>query len=350
MGAIFAFQAPASASAGLVIGTVYLAPTLLAGVWFGRWGGLLAGIVGAGLFYAGQAVSDATHLASSTLLRLGVYAATGFLVGWLLEERFKLRAAVEVRDQELGELRGIREALTPSELPERPSLELASCYMAAEQGVTGDFYLAAEAPEEATVVVVGDVVGHGLEAARRAFFVRMAIASAVPFTDDPVQLLEMANRSLIERAGTSEKFVTACCAIFHPRDGSISWSLAGHQPPVWAHDGTPLEHAEPGLPLGLEPGLRCQAASTRMPIGSAVVLFTDGLREARHDERDQTELFGDERISKLLARLDDQEPHTVVETLCSAARDFSGETLSDDVCVVAVRNVGPASNGGLKAA
>jgi serine phosphatase RsbU (regulator of sigma subunit) len=114
-----------------------------------------------------------------------------------------------VAEHELEDLRAIRDALTPPELPQRPGLELAAAFLpAAAEGVSGDFYLVAEGPQDSTVLIVGDVVGHGLQAARRAAFVRTAFAATAPFSDDPCRLLSWANTALIERAGISSEFVT----------------------------------------------------------------------------------------------------------------------------------------------
>ena len=62
---------------------------------------------------------------------------------------------------ELEDLRAIRDALTPPELPQRPGVELAAAFLPAAERVSGDFYLVAEGPQDSTVLVVGDVVGHG---------------------------------------------------------------------------------------------------------------------------------------------------------------------------------------------
>ena len=56
--------------------------------------------------------------------------------------------------------------------------------MLAVEQVSGDVYLVAEGPQDSTVLVIGDVVGHGLQAARRAF-IRTAFAATAPFSDDP---------------------------------------------------------------------------------------------------------------------------------------------------------------------
>jgi serine phosphatase RsbU (regulator of sigma subunit) len=82
-----------------------------------------------------------------------------------------LRERLETAEHELEDLRAIGDALTPPELPRRPGLELAAAFLpAVAERVSGDFYLVAEGPQDSTVLVVGDVVGHGLQAARRASF------------------------------------------------------------------------------------------------------------------------------------------------------------------------------------
>jgi serine phosphatase RsbU (regulator of sigma subunit) len=88
-----------------------------------------------------------------------------------------LRGRLEAVERELDDLRAIRDALTPPELPQRPGLELAAAFLpAAAEHVSGDFYLVVEGPRDSTVLVVGDVVGHGVQAGRRAAFVRTAFA------------------------------------------------------------------------------------------------------------------------------------------------------------------------------
>src|SRR5687767_12562862 len=132
------------------------------------------------------------------------------------EELSALRQLLGAAEHELDDLRAIRDALTPPELPERPGLELAAAFVPAAEQVSGDFYLVAEGPQDSTLMVIGDVVGHGLQAGRRAAFVRTVFAATAPFSDDPCQLLSWANTALVERAGTSAEFVTAGCMTYHP--------------------------------------------------------------------------------------------------------------------------------------
>jgi serine phosphatase RsbU (regulator of sigma subunit) len=73
-----------------------------------------------------------------------------------------LRARLDVAEHELEDLRAIRDALTPFELPQRPGLDLAAAFVPAAERVSGDFYLVAAGPQDSTLLLVGDVVGHGL--------------------------------------------------------------------------------------------------------------------------------------------------------------------------------------------
>ena len=109
----------------------------------------------------------------------------------------KRLADVEV---ELDDLRAMRDALTPPDLPSRPGLDLAASFVPATEQVSGDFYLVAEGPHDASLLVVGDVVGKGHSAARHAAFVRTVFATTAPFSDDPARLLGWANVVLAERA------------------------------------------------------------------------------------------------------------------------------------------------------
>jgi serine phosphatase RsbU (regulator of sigma subunit) len=84
----------------------------------------------------------------------------------------ELRDRLGAAEHELEGLRAIRNALTPPELPARPGVDLQAGFLPAAERVSGDFNLVAEGPQDATILVVGDVAGHGVVAARRAAFTR----------------------------------------------------------------------------------------------------------------------------------------------------------------------------------
>jgi serine phosphatase RsbU (regulator of sigma subunit) len=250
------------------------------------------------------------------------------------EELAELRERLEAAEHELEDLRAIRDALTPAELPQRPGLGLAAAFVpAAAEQVSGDFYLVAKGPEDSTLLVIGDVVGHGLQAGRRAAFVRTTFAATAPFSDDPRRLLTWANTALIERAGTSSEFVTAACVTYLPDERRLRWAYAGHPPGLWMHDGQELAAPRQRSPLGIEEDPEYAEGSLRCRDDAGVLLYTDGLTEARHNG----EFFGLESVRAVLRELHDLPPSEAVAVLRARVADFAHGTLSDDLCMLAAR-------------
>jgi serine phosphatase RsbU (regulator of sigma subunit) len=249
------------------------------------------------------------------------------------EDVVRLLAELLAADErELNDLRAIRDALTPPELGEQPGVELAASFLPATEGVSGDFYLVADGPQESTALVVGDVVGKGLEAARRAAFVRTVFATTAPFSDDPTQLLSWANTALVERAEGTRDFVTVGCVTVSPREGVLRWGYAGHPPVLWLDTGEELSGAR-ATPLGLSDEWACTPAAHRLMRGTGVLLYTDGVTEARHNG----EQFGQPRLAQSVQALGGRPPSEVVAAVTSEVRDFAASSLADDLCVVAAR-------------
>ncbi len=250
------------------------------------------------------------------------------------EDLATLNERLAAAEHELEDLRAVRDALTPPRLPERPGLELAATFIpASADQVSGDFYLVAEGPQDSTVLVVGDVVGHGLQAGKRAAFVRTAFAATAPFSDDPSRLLGWANTALIERAGTGSEFVTAAVVTYLPNDQLLRWAYAGHPPALSLDGGEELLAPAQGTPLGIRADPGCLEGSRRSADGSGVVLYTDGLTEARHGRQ----LFGLEGATAALEGLDKPTPTEAVGVLRARSSEFAEGVLTDDICLLAAR-------------
>jgi serine phosphatase RsbU (regulator of sigma subunit) len=247
------------------------------------------------------------------------------------EELAALRERLDAAEHELEDLRAIRDALTPPELPQRPGLELAAVFVPAAEQVSGDFYLVAEGPQDSTLLVIGDVVGHGLRAGRRAAFVRTAFAATAPYSDDPRRLLSWANTALVERAGTSSDFVTAACMTYLPNEQLLRWAYAGHPPALWMADGRELVAPSHGLPLGLGQDPEYVEGSLRSAEPGGVLLYTDGLTEARRDGR----LFGLDGVSAVLSELQNPSPSEALALLRERVAEFADHLLTDDLCMLA---------------
>ena len=243
-----------------------------------------------------------------------------------------LRNRLKAAEHELGDLRAIRDALTPPELPQRPGLDLAAAFLPAiAERVSGDFYLVAEGPQDSTVLVIGDVVGHGLSAARRAAFVRTAFAATAPFSDDPCRLLSWANTALIERAGITSEFVTAGCVTYLPDERLLRWAYAGHPRALWLDDGRELVAPTHGTPLGIGSDLELTEGSQRSVADAGVMLYTDGLTEAEGPDR----RFGLDGVQAALSGLNGPSPAEAVAILRARVAEFAYGTLTDDLCLLA---------------
>jgi serine phosphatase RsbU (regulator of sigma subunit) len=316
------------------IGATFLLvlPTVLAALWFGVTGGVAVAVTAAASFFIAERLDPTEDVALhtvvwATLVRLGGLVLVAVLVARLFTRQLEL-----VR--ELDELEAVRDALRPAVVVPRPELELAAHYVPAQQGVGGDFFLTAEGPRGSTVLLVGDVVGKGVHAARRAVFVRTSLVTFAPFEDDPARLLRLANAALIDRAGTSVDYVTAVCVVHRPADETLAWAIAGHPPPLRLADGEPLDDWGAGQPLGLE--VELAVASRVEPFGanSGVLLYTDGILDARDDA---AERFGEERLQALVASHGRETAPALVEHLRAALAAYA-PAAGDDVCLLAARN------------
>lgn len=245
-----------------------------------------------------------------------------------------LRTRLESVEHELDDLRAIRDALTPPDLPQRPGLELAAAFLpATAEQVSGDFYLVAEGPQDSTVLVVGDVIGHGLQAARRAAFIRTTFAATAPFSDDPCRLLRWANSALTERAGITSEFVTAACVTYLPSEQLLRWAYAGHPAALRLADGQELPPGEQGTPLGIREDPGAVEGRRRMTAGDGVLLYTDGLTEARHEHA----FLGLDAVAATLGGLHAASPAEAVAVLRTRAAEFAYGALTDDLCLLAAR-------------
>jgi serine phosphatase RsbU (regulator of sigma subunit) len=304
-----------------------LVPILLAGVWFGRRWALIVAALAAVIIVVAAVVSDdvGVAMAAAEVVLLGLAA---FLVAGLAERARRGEA-------ELQQIRPLQDVLAPRRPPPLPLLELASRYIPAQSGVSGDFYQVAEGRNGAAILVIGDVVGKGMAAARRSTFVRAMVTACAPYLDDPAGILRTVNTELVHQHGASAQFITMLCVVVRP-DATVTWASAGHPPPVSLADGRPLGQLRSGHPLGIAPELRdLETAHSALP-DAGILLYTDGLTDARPPGR-RFGAFGEERIGTFLSELHEPSPEDAVAHLARAAQTFSGGSLPDDLCLVAVR-------------
>jgi sigma-B regulation protein RsbU (phosphoserine phosphatase) len=251
-----------------------------------------------------------------------------------------VRRRLLLAESELDDLRNIRDLLVPATPPERPGLDIQVAFDAATDGLSGDFYLVAEGPDPAsTVVVVGDVAGKGHQAAREAAFVRAAFATTAPFSDDPCRLLDWANLALGERADSAGHLVTAACLTYREDTRALRWAYAGHPPALQLRTGAELRAKHPCAALGVLPALTCGESRTTLAPGDGVLLYTDGLTEARTRDRGlppAERFYGLDRASAAIRALAGAPAADVLARLRADAVAFGDGPLADDLCLVAL--------------
>ncbi|MER6615749.1 PP2C family protein-serine/threonine phosphatase [Streptomyces xantholiticus] len=211
---------------------------------------------------------------------------------------------------------------------------IAVRYLPAAKGlnVCGDWYDVVDLPDDAFSVAVGDVVGHGLEAAAAMGMLRSALSAAVRALHDPARAMEVLG--LYARAVEGALATTAVEAVIDTRSHHITYSSAGHPPPVLARpDGTVVlldQATDPPLGARLQHVPRPRAAVPYTP-GDTLVLYTDGLIERRGEDIDA----GQHRLTDILAANPRMSPEHLADALLSRFGVSGGG--DDDIALIIVR-------------
>jgi anti-sigma regulatory factor (Ser/Thr protein kinase) len=178
--------------------------------------------------------------------------------------------------------RSFQTALLPVAFPKYAGRTFHASYAPAtdEAEVGGDWYDAFDLPDGRIAMSIGDVAGHGLEAAVIMGEVRQTFRVAAMENRDPAAVLDMANRLLLLRPHST--MVTAIFGMFDGR--RFTYSSAGHPPPILGTiEGGVEKLPISGIPLGVDAQLGRTAWTVTIPSGSVLVLYTDGLIESDHD-------------------------------------------------------------------
>ncbi|MGW1714261.1 SpoIIE family protein phosphatase [Streptomyces sp. NPDC002156] len=197
-------------------------------------------------------------------------------------------ARARLYDDERSRSRELQRALLPSELPDLPACTAAARYLPAAQGmdVGGDWYDVIPLSGGQVAFVVGDVMGHGLPQAATMGRLRTAVHTLADLELPPDEIMSHLN-DIVGNMG-EESYVTCLYALYDSITQTCSISRAGHPPPAIVHpDGTvyfPDLTADP--PLGAaEPPF--ETVELKVPEGSLLVLYTDGLVESSKREIDE---------------------------------------------------------------
>jgi serine phosphatase RsbU (regulator of sigma subunit) len=227
----------------------------------------------------------------------------------------------------------IQRALLPGERPDVPGVDLGAVYeSAARLDVGGDVYDFVTLGDGRIAIVLGDVTGHGVDATADMAMAKFVFRSLVREHPEPDEFLAHANDVISDEIGVG-KFITMVYVLIDA-DGRLACASAGHPAPrIVLADGTVQPLTCGGLALGIDGGRDYDQQVVRLPDGAAVVLYTDGVVEARSG----SELYGVERLDACLSDRAGLPAQALAAAVLADCRAFAGGELRDDCAVVVAR-------------
>ena len=247
-------------------------------------------------------------------------------------------AARRVQDRELALAHDIQMAMLPRRMPDRPEIDMAAALIPA-RAVGGDLYDFLLI-DDALWFVIADAAGKGVSA---ALFMAVTRTLFRAVAHDGATVASVAARMNAELARDNEGqfFVTTLVGRLDLASGRLSYSNAGHPPPLRCSTSgavEPIAAAESGIALGILEDATYDEGSLQLAPGELLLLFTDGVTEAINAAG---ELFSDARLIGALAEHGARPAADVVNRVVEAVNGFAaGAPQEDDITVLALRYLG----------
>ncbi|GAA3487370.1 SpoIIE family protein phosphatase [Streptomyces cremeus] len=284
-----------------------------------------------------------------TLLSTGDHTFDGHAV--TLAEELARRAATAAHNarqytQRVTLARDLQAGLLLPDLPTLPGAELATSYHPAGEGleISGDFYDVFPLDDGRWAFMLGDVCGRGALAAATTALVRNTARAVAPLLPGPEAVVHAVNRALTKRHNSHDTgFVTLVYGHFTPTADGLDVELvrAGHTLPVHlTADGPRPVHSEGSL-LGILGSPALAARSLRLAPGESLVLYTDGITEARNAAGEQ---FGEDRLIRALTP-PPSGAQGILKALSHAVQAFTDGHETDDDQATLVLTATAAATG-----
>jgi sigma-B regulation protein RsbU (phosphoserine phosphatase) len=254
-----------------------------------------------------------------------------------VKEKEKLESELEIARQ-------VQAQLFPNQVPKLATLQLTgSCHPA--RVVSGDYYDFIPIDAHRTALVIGDISGKGISAALLMASVQSSLhAQLAMSTDGPVStaaLVGRLNRQLYENT-PEEKYATFYCGIYDERTSRLSYTNAGHLPPILLRGGSVMRLETSNTVVGMFADSPYEEAVVELLPGDVFAAFTDGVTEPEDAHEEQ---FGTERLIELLIQNSGRPLDEIVRIVMAAVHtwthDFSNQ---DDITLLLARRQEPSSS------
>ena len=282
-----------------------------------------------------NAAIDHDEAGAPRVVRLAIFDATERRE----YERELLRAKQRAEESEARArtlARTLQQTLIPPTPPSVPGLEVEAVYRAAGGGdeVGGDFYDVFQTGQRDWVVVVGDVSGKGVDAAVVTALARYTLRAAAVRWPRPSEALRVLNDVMLDDA--TDRYCTVVLLRLREGDGgawTLTLSAGGHPPPYLVRpDAGPVPLGDPGSLVGLLADVTFTDTELLLLPGDAVVLYTDGVTEARGSG----DFYGAERLVATIAR-HAGSAESIAQGVAADALAFQDGAPRDDIAVVVLR-------------
>ncbi len=248
------------------------------------------------------------------------------------------RRAQRQRELELQDAREIQDHLLPKTLPEIPGFELAAVTRPL-RAVGGDYYNIVPIDEHRTSICIADVAGKGMPAALLMSSLQATLQSLSTQNLEPREMCHRLNRILCALTPVG-KFISLFYGVLDNTERRFTYCNAGHNAPIMIRaDGDSVELGADGAVLGQFPDWQYGQSQVDVRNGDRVMLFTDGLVEARDTNEDE---FGEQNLVLSARENPESSAHELLELLMNkASRHCRGEFQDDASLIVLRAQFGP---------
>ncbi len=257
------------------------------------------------------------------------------------KEKERMQAELEIA-------REVQEQLYPKAPPVLKTLRLTGLCQPARM-VSGDYYDYQAIAGNKAAIAIGDVAGKGISAALLMATIqsamRMELRASIEHGAPPhvalngfrlstARMVSELNQQL-HATTAPEKFATFWFAVYDEDSGVMTYTNAGHLPPILIRDGDATRLDVNGMVVGAFPMSLYDESKVQLRAGDLLVCYTDGITEP---ENEYGEMFGEERLIELVSKNTDRDESDIIERVMEAVRQWTGvPELSDDMTVVLAR-------------
>jgi sigma-B regulation protein RsbU (phosphoserine phosphatase) len=263
-----------------------------------------------------------------------------------LERLLSVEKEKERLQSELEIAREVQTQLYPRSAPPARGLKL-TVHCEPARVVSGDYYDYEPVQKERLAFAIGDVAGKGISAALLMATIQAALRSQINSGMQQrngsgltaAHLVSELNKQIYAHSAP-EKYATFFFAMYDDACGTLTYTNAGHLPPILIRDGQAVTLDVNGTVVGAFPFSEYEESRLELQPGDLLICYTDGITEP---ENAYGEMFGEERLIEVVRQSAQQEDHVIISNVIEAVRNWHpAEEMPDDMTLLIARRMEPA--------